>query len=41
MQAYTYVAEGEFALTDKPKPVLLHQRDAIVKVTLALSLIHI
>lgn len=35
MQAYTYVAEGEFALTDKPKPVLLHQRDAIVKVTLA------
>ena len=32
MQAYTYVAEGEFALTDKPKPVLLHQRDAIVKV---------
>lgn len=32
MQAYTYVAEGEFALTDKPKPVLLHERDAIVKV---------
>ena len=35
MQAYTYVAEGECALTDKPKPVLLHERDAIVKVTLA------
>lgn len=35
MQAYTYVAEGKFALTDKPKPVLLHERDAIVKVTLA------
>lgn len=32
IQAYTYVAEGEFALTDKPKPVLLHERDAIVKV---------
>ena len=32
MQAYTYVAEGKFALTDKPKPVLLHQRDAIVTV---------
>ena len=35
MQAYTYVAEGKFALTEKPKPVLLHERDAIVKVTLA------
>lgn len=35
MQAYTYVEKGEFALLEKPKPVLLHERDAIVKVTLA------
>lgn len=35
MQAYTYVAEGKFELREKPKPVLLHERDAIVKVTLA------
>ena len=32
MQAYTYVEKG---LLEKPKPVLLHERDAIVKVTLA------
>ena len=35
MQTYTYVAKGKFELTEKPKPVLLHERDAIVKVTLA------
>ena len=35
MQAYTYVEKGKFALLEKPKPVLLHERDAIVKVTLA------
>lgn len=35
MLAYTYVKEGEFALIEKPKPVLLHERDAIVRVTLA------
>ena len=34
MQAYTYVEKGKFALLEKPKPVLLHERDAIVKVTL-------
>lgn len=27
--------KGIFELTEKPKPVLLHERDAIVKVTLA------
>ena len=35
MQAYTYVEKGKFALLEKPKLVLLHERDAIVKVTLA------
>ncbi len=35
VQTYTYVAKGKFKLTKKPKPVLLHERDAIVKVTLA------
>ena len=34
MQAYTYVEKGKFALLEKPKPVLLHERDASVKVTL-------
>ena len=34
MLAYTYLAPGEFALTDKPSPTLLHGRDAIVRVTL-------
>ena len=34
MLAYTYVAQGTFALQDKPKPVLQNDRDAIVKVTL-------
>lgn len=28
MQAYTYVEKGKFALLEKPKPVLLHERDA-------------
>lgn len=35
MLTYTYVSEGTFALMEKPKPVLEHERDAIVKVTLA------
>ena len=35
MQTYTYVSKGKFELIDKPKPVLQHERDAIVKVTLA------
>ena len=35
MLAYTYVEHGKFELQDKPKPVLLHGRDAIVRVTLA------
>ena len=35
MLAYTYLSKGTFALTEKPKPELLHERDAIVKVTLA------
>ena len=35
MLTYTYVSEGTFTLMEKPKPVLQHERDAIVKVTLA------
>ena len=35
MLTYTYVLKGNFELIEKPKPVLLHERDAIVKVTLA------
>ena len=35
MQAYTYVSKGKFELREKPKPVIMHERDAIVKVTLA------
>ena len=35
MKAYTYVSEGKFELTEKQKPVLMHERDAIVKITLA------
>lgn len=35
MLAYTYVAKGRFELLNKPKPVLLDSRDAIVRVTLA------
>ena len=34
MQAYTYVEKGKFALLEKPKQVLLHERDAIVKLSL-------
>ena len=35
MQTYTYVSKGKFELMEKPKPVLMYERDAIVKVTLA------
>ena len=35
MLSYTYTAPGRFELQDKPKPVLLHARDAIVRVTLS------
>lgn len=35
MQAYTYISKGKFELVEKPKPVLMHERDAIVKLTLA------
>ena len=35
MQTYTYVSKGKFKLTEKPKPVIMHERDAILKVTLA------
>ena len=35
IQAYTYVSKGKFELREKPKPTLMQERDAIVKVTLA------
>lgn len=35
MLTYTYISKGKFALMEKPKPMLRHERDAIVKVTLA------
>ena len=35
MLTYTYISKGKFGLVEKPKPTLLHERDAIVKVTLA------
>ena len=34
MLALTYIDRHKFALTEKPKPVLLDERDAIVRVTL-------
>lgn len=35
MLAYTYVEARKFALTEKPVPELLNERDALVRVTLA------
>ena len=35
MLAYTYMGKGRFELIEKPKPVLLHPQDAIVRVTLS------
>lgn len=35
MLTYTYIEEGKFGFVEKPKPVLQHERDAIVKVTLS------
>ncbi len=35
MLTYTYKSKGVFDFEEKPKPEILHERDAIVKVTLA------
>lgn len=35
MLAYTYCSPGQFTLLEKPKPTILHERDAIVRVTLS------
>ena len=35
MLAYTYLAKGEFGLIEKPKPELLDEKDALVRVALA------
>ena len=35
MLTYTYISKGNFGLVEKPKPTIQHERDAIVRVTLA------
>ena len=35
MLTYTYISKGNFGLVEKPKPMIQHESDAIVKVTLA------
>ena len=35
MLTYTYISKGKFGLVEKPKPTIQHERDSIVKVTLA------
>ena len=35
MNAMTYIKHGKFALLDKPKPVILDSRDAVVRATLS------
>ena len=35
MLTYTYISKGKFGLVEKPKPMIQHESDAIVKVTLA------
>ena len=35
MKALTYMERGRFELLEKPKPVIVDDRDAIVRVTLA------
>ena len=35
MKAMTYIEHGKFELLEKPKPEILDDRDAIVRVTLA------
>ena len=35
MKALTYIEQGKFELIEKPKPVILDDRDAIVWVTMA------
>ena len=35
MRAFTYKSEKKFELIEKPKPVLVDKKDAIVKVTLS------
>ena len=35
MLTYTYISKGKFGFAEKPKPAVLDERDAVVKVTLA------
>ena len=41
MLTYTYISKGKFGLMEKPKPAIRHERDAIVKVTLASILVQL
>ena len=34
MRAYTYIEKGKFGLTEKPKPKITDERNAIVRVNL-------
>ena len=34
MKAFTYMEQGKFALTNKPKPQVIHAKDAVVRVTM-------
>ena len=35
MKAYTYIEKGRFKMLDKPKPEILDQKDALVRVTMS------
>ena len=35
MKAYTYIEKGRFEMLDKPKPEILDQKDALVRVTMS------
>ena len=35
MKAFTYIEQGKFALTEKPKPKLQDPKDAVVRVTMS------
>ena len=35
MLTYTYLSKGKFGFVEKPKPTIQHERDAVIRVTLA------
>lgn len=34
MKAYTYISEGNFELREKEKPVIMHERDPLLRLLL-------